>query len=43
MKEAILRLSLQGWLFAHMPDGWSGKMSPCAEECAATRRGTFEG
>ena len=28
MKEAILRLSLQGWLFAHMPDGWSGKMSP---------------
>ena len=28
MKEAILRLSLQGWLFAHMPAGWSGKMSP---------------
>ena len=28
MKEAILRLSLQGWLFAHMPVGWSGKMCP---------------
>ena len=28
MKEAILRLSLQSWLFAHTPSGWSGKMSP---------------
>ena len=28
MKEAILRLSLQSWLFAHTPAGWSGKMSP---------------
>ena len=28
MKEAILRLSLQSWLFAHTPAGWSGKMCP---------------
>ena len=28
MKEAISRLSLRDWLFAHMPAGWSGKMSP---------------
>ena len=28
MKEATLRSSLQDWLFAHAPAGWSGKMSP---------------
>ena len=33
MRGAILRLSLQGWLFAHAPAGWSGKMSP--EYCRA--------
>ena len=33
MKEAISRLSLRDWLFAHMPAGWSGKMSP--EFCRA--------
>ena len=33
MKEATSRLSLQGWLFAHTPVGWSGKTSP--EYCRA--------
>ena len=33
MRGAILRWSLQGWLFAHVPAGWSGKMSP--EYCRA--------
>ena len=28
MNEATSRLSLQGWLFAQTPAGWSGKMSP---------------
>ena len=28
MKEETSRLSLQGWLFAQTPVGWSGKMSP---------------
>ena len=28
MKEATSRSSLQDWLFAHAPAGWSGKMSP---------------
>ena len=37
MKEAILRLSLQGWLFAHMPDGWSGKMSPAYYQASAAK------
>ena len=37
MKEAILRLSLQGWLFAHMPDGWSGKTSPAYYQASAAK------
>ena len=37
MKEAILRLSLQGWLFAHMPDGWSGRMSPAYYQASAAK------
>lgn len=28
MTEAASRLSLQDWLFAHAPAGWSGKMCP---------------
>ena len=32
-REVTLRWSLQGWLFAHMPVGWYGKMSP--EYCRA--------
>ena len=28
MKEAASRSSLLGWLFAHAPAGWSGKMCP---------------
>ena len=28
IRGAILRWSLQGWLFAHTPVGWSGKMYP---------------
>ena len=37
MKEAILRLSLQGWLFAHAPAGWSGRMSPAYYRASAER------
>ena len=33
MKEETSRLSLQGWLFAHTPAGWSGKTS--SEYCRA--------
>ena len=32
-REVTLRWSLQGWLFAHTPVGWYGKMSP--EYCRA--------
>ena len=32
-REATSRWSLQGWLFAHTPVGWYGKMSP--EYCRA--------
>src|SRR5574344_663929 len=28
MQEATSPLSLQGWLFARLPSGWSGKTSP---------------
>ena len=37
MKEAILRLSLQSWLFAHTPSGWSGKTSPAYYRASAER------
>ena len=34
-REVTLRWSLQGWLFAHTPVGWYGKMSP--EYCRARK------
>ena len=37
MQEETSRLSLQSWLFAHTPGGWSGKMSPAYYRASAER------
>ena len=34
-RGATLRWSLRDWLFAHMPAGWSGKMSPAYSRATA--------